>query len=225
MPLSNASSVTTYGIVAITLVVAAMIMIGARSKGVAFAIPVIMAAQLYLASSGILRQWERRPPPLMTMLAAGFVMTALLAFRASVGKQMALTLSFAALIGAQAFRLPLELVMHHAASDGVMPVQMSYSGSNFDVITGVTAILVAFLAANGSAPRWLLIAWNALGSLLLLNVIVIAVISTPGIAAFGSDHLNTWVAYAPFVWLPGILVPGALLGHLVVWRKLWTTSR
>ncbi|MDX1982954.1 MAG: hypothetical protein SFV51_21975 [Bryobacteraceae bacterium] len=83
--------------------------------------------------------------------------------------------------------LPLELVMHHAAAEGRMPVQMSYSGWNFDIVTGITAIPVA---------------------------------STPVFAAFGPDRLNTWIADAPFVWLPCVLVPAALLGHLLLWRKL-----
>ena len=59
-----------------------------------------------------------------------------------------------------------------------------------------------------------------MGSILLFNIIVVAVRSAPIFAAYGQDRLNTWVAYAPFVWLPGVLVPAALLGHLLLWRKL-----
>jgi len=32
--------------------------------------------------------------------------------------------------------------------------------------------------------------------------------------------LNTWIADPPFIWLPGVLVPAALLGHLLLWRKM-----
>ena len=76
---------------------------------------------------------------------------------------------------------------------------MTYTGSNFDIVTGVSAIIVAALAARGLAPRWLLLAWNALGSLLLVAILVIAVASLPTFAAFGSEpaRLNTWVAYFP----------------------------
>ncbi len=210
---------TTYGIIILALAVGSLIGAGARRKAVTIAIALIMAAQWWLASAGILRHWDRKPPPILLMLLVCFAGTTAFAF-SRIGKEMAATLSFAALIGVQAFRLPLELVMHHAATEGVMPPQMSYSGSNFDIVTGATAILVAFLAAKGSAPRWLLIGWNTLGSLLLLNIVVIAVRSMPMIRAYGDDHLNTWVAYPPFVWLPGVLVQAALLGHLLVWRKL-----
>jgi len=121
-----------------------------------------------------------------------------------------------------AFRLPLELVMHEAAAEGVMPPQMTFTGSNFDIVTGTTALLVAGLAARGWAPRWLLLGWNALGTLLLVVIVTIAVASVPAFAAFGHEpsRLNTWVAYFPFVWLPAGLVSGAVLGHVLLWRRM-----
>lgn len=126
------------------------------------------------------------------------------------------------LVAFHAFRLPLELVMHQAAAEGVMPPQMTFTGMNFDIATGVTALLVAALAARGWAPRWLLLGWNALGTLLLVVILTIAVLSLPAFAAFGREpaRLNTWVAYFPFVWLPAGLVSAAVLGHVLLWRRL-----
>ena len=129
-----------------------------------------------------------------------------------------------ALVLAQAFRFPLELVMHEAAIEGVMPVQMSYAGRNFDIVTGITALPVALLLALGFGGRRLAIAWNLLGSVLLLNIVSVAFLSTPTFALFGPERLNTWVAYAPFVWLPAVMVACALIGHLVIWRRLLTPT-
>jgi hypothetical protein len=83
-------------------------------------------------------------------------------------------------------------------------------------------VVVALLAARGQAPRWLVIAWNTLGSLLLLTILGVAVASLPVFAAFGREpaRLNTWVAYFPFVWLPAGLVSAAVLGHVLLWRRL-----
>jgi hypothetical protein len=130
------------------------------------------------------------------------------------------------LVGFHAFRLPLELVMHRAASEGTMPAQMSFTGWNFDIVTGASALVVAALAAQGDAPRWLLAAWNALGSLLLLAIVLIALASLPIVRAFGDEpsQLNTWVAYFPFVWLPAGPVAAALFGHIVLWRRLFSAS-
>jgi hypothetical protein len=126
------------------------------------------------------------------------------------------------LVGFHAFRVPLELVMHRAAVVGVMPPQMTYTGWNFDITTGIGALLVASLVARGRAPRWLVLAWNAWGTLMLVTIVTIAIASLPTFAAFGREpaRLNTWVAYFPFVWLPAGLVSAAVLGHVLLWRRL-----
>jgi len=139
-----------------------------------------------------------------------------------LGTTLASSVPVAWLVGFHAFRFPLELVMHRAATDGTMPPQMTFTGSNFDIVTGVSALLVGGVAATGRAPRWLLLAWNTLGTGLLVAILVIAVASLPLFQAFGSEpsRVNTWVAYFPFVWLPAGLVSAAALGHLLLWRRL-----
>jgi hypothetical protein len=62
--------------------------------------------------------------------------------------------------------------------------------------------------------------WNVLGLLLLVNIVTIAIVSTPRFAAFGPDRLNTFITYPPFVWLPAVMVLAALAGHLVIFRAL-----
>lgn len=103
-----------------------------------------------------------------------------------------------------------------------MPPQMTYTGSNFDIVTGLSAAAVAGLCAWERAPRWLLVAWNALGSALLVTILAIALASMPMFRAFGGEpeRVNTWVAFFPFVWLPAGPVTVALLGHLLLWRRL-----
>ena len=179
----------------------------------------LMALQFGAAASGVLHRWERTPPPFMLLMLVSFGCT-IWAGAGPVGRAMT-SIPFAWLIGFQLFRFPLELLMHEAAAEGIMPVVMSFSGYNFDILTGLTAPAVAWLASRGRAPRWLLLGWNAMGSLLLAVIVSIAVAATPRFAAFGPGQLNTWVADPPFVWLPGVMVQAALLGHIVVWRKLW----
>jgi hypothetical protein len=180
-----------------------------------------MAAAALCARSGVLLDFARRPPPMMLVMAAS-VGAGLAVGLGPVGARLARGLPLAALVGFQAFRLPLELVMHQAAREGVMPVQMSFSGLNFDVVTGASALVVAALLPLGRAPRALVVAWNAAGALLLAAIGAIAVVSMPAIHAFGTapERLNTWVGAFPFVWLPTVLVVAALAGHIVVARKL-----
>jgi hypothetical protein len=95
---------------------------------------------------------------------------------------------------------------------------MSYSGRNFDIVTGVTALVVAFLVLAGRAGRGLVVAWNVLGLFLVLNVVTIGILSTPRFRYFGDDRLNVWITYPPFVWLPAVMVLAAISGHLIIFR-------
>jgi hypothetical protein len=147
-----------------------------------------------------------------------------LAFSA-FGTRLVRGLPLWALVASQAFRLPLEVLMHQAALEGVMPVQMSYSGWNFDVVSGLTAVPVAWMLARRHAGRRLAASWNALSAMLLAVILTVAVLSTPVFAAFGPDRMNTFVAHPPFVWLPTVMVVFAMLGHILVARKLGSERR
>jgi hypothetical protein len=101
-----------------------------------------------------------------------------------------------------------------------MPSQMSYSGQNFDILSGITAGALGLWLARGRVPRRVVLLWNLLGFALLVNIVAVAVVSTPLFRWFGDERVNTFVTYPPFVWLPGVLVMAALMGHVLVWRRL-----
>jgi len=176
------------------------------------------------ADRGVLRQWDATPPPL-AMLFVGIVALAIAIAFTDYGRRLATGLPFAVLIALQGFRLPLEMAMHEMYERGIMPIQLSYSGRNFDVLTGVSAFVVAWLVATGRAGRGLVAAWNVCGLALLVNVVTIAVLSTPLFAYFGEERLNVFVTYPPFVWLPAVMVLAAFAGHLLVFRALHVSPR
>ncbi len=176
-----------------------------------------LAATWIAAASGVLQQWDRVPPPFAVLVVALVVVAFGLAW-SRAGTRLARTVPLWALVAVQGFRFPLEVAMHAMAERGVMPAQMSYSGRNFDIVTGISALVVAALVARGAAGRRTVALWNIVGAGLLLNVVVVAILSTPTFRLFGDDALNTWVADPPFVWLPAVLVVAALSGHILVFR-------
>jgi hypothetical protein len=178
-----------------------------------------MGGTWVVAARGSLRQWHSSPPPLMILVAL-IVALAVTIASTSYGRRLALGLPLWILVAAQSFRLPLELAMHEMYERGVMPVQMSYEGLNYDIVTGITAIVVALVARAGRGGRALVAAWNVLGLALLVNIVTVAILSTPRFAYYGTDRLNEWVADPPYVWLPAVLVLAALAGHLLVFRAL-----
>jgi hypothetical protein len=174
-----------------------------------------------LAASGVLARFDVLPPPMALMMGAVLTLGVVLA-RSDLGGALARGTPLWALVGLQAFRLPLELVMHQAAVDGVMPPELSYSGYNFDILTGASALVLAPLLASGKVGRGWVWAWSALGIAALAMIVFIAVASSPMVRLFGDDpaHINTWVLQVPYVWLPTVLVVAAIAGHGVVLRAL-----
>jgi len=171
------------------------------------------------AESGVLRRWDQDPPPFALLVAAILVVSLLIAF-SRLGRYLARYVPLWALVAVQGFRLPLELAMHAMYERGIMPGVMSYSGRNFDIVTGATAIAVAILVRLGIGGSRLVAGWNVLGLALLVNVVTVAILATPRFAYFGRESLNTWVMYPPFVWLPAVMVLAALTGHLLIFRAL-----
>jgi hypothetical protein len=184
-----------------------------------------MAGFAALAESGTLARFDMKPPPIGLALLAVLAVSLGLGF-SKVGDTFARGVPLSWLVLVQGFRLPLEWVMHRAALEGVMPVEMSFGGYNFDVITGASALIVGTLAVRGKAPRALLYAWNILGSLLLATIVTVAVLASPLFHFFGRDpaHVNTFIAQFPFVWLPAVLVSAAVFGHVVIFRALRASS-
>jgi hypothetical protein len=180
-----------------------------------------MATTWWLAAMG--RLHFEAPPTILGVFLGTGIIAALIAF-SPLGLRLALGLPLWRLVGMQGFRLLVELLLHRAYSEGLMPVQMTYVGRNFDIVTGVTAVAVALWAKIGRPSRWVVLAWNLLGTGLLLNILVVALLSSPlPIRRFWNEPSNVWVTHAPWVWLPAVLVLAALLGHLLVFRRLWHT--
>ena len=167
------------------------------------------------------------PPPTMVPV---FVITFALAIGLALsplGKRIAIGLPIAALVGYQSFRVLVELLLHRAYREGLMPVQMSYSGRNFDIVSGISALILgAWLVVRPIWSRSLVFAWNTLGLALLANIIGVALLSAPTpLRVFMNEPANVWITRAPWVWLPTVMVLAALLGHVLVYRRLAIEAR
>lgn len=174
-----------------------------------------------VAAAGRL-SFETRPPTMPVLVLAAW-MAALWLGLGPLGRRLAEGLPLAVLVGVQCFRLPLELMMHRAYAEGVMPRQMSYEGLNWDILTGASALVVAALLAARRMPLWGVRLWNFAGAALLLNVLAIALLSAPGLRFF--DTPNVWITFFPFVWLPSVMVVTAIAGHIIIFRRLRTEAQ
>ncbi len=201
---------------------------GGRARVLSIAVFVLayLALPAGLAGSGALDRYDPPPPPALLLLLGLGVLTVCVAM-SSVGERVVAALPLAVLVGFQAFRVPVEWVLHRWHAEGIVPVQMTWSGLNLDVASGATAALLgALLLRRPRLPRPLVFAWNLLGLGLLVNIVGVAVLSTPtALRAFPDGPPNLLPSTFPFVWLPCFLVQLALFGHVIVFRRLRADAR
>ncbi|MEE9405409.1 MAG: hypothetical protein V3V20_10990 [Algisphaera sp.] len=216
----NASPELTFGFIALPVLLALFLGAICRSWRILAAALLWLAFTGAIAASGFLTDFSARPPRLLLLLGPTFLLTFILSF-SSLGSRL-MKLPLALLVGYQAFRIVIELLIHQAVVEGVAPPQMTWSGFNWDIASGITALMLAPWVSK--APRYVVLVWNTLALALLLCVVTVAILSVPGpFQQMKPD--NTWVAYFPFVWLPTVAVVAALLGHIAVYRKLWQISK
>lgn len=160
------------------------------------------------------------PPPGMIFFVFCFTLAFVVAF-SRLGKRLA-ALPFAALVGFHGFRFPLELVLHNWYEAGTLPVQMTYEGHNLDIVTGLLAIAIGAWAVTGRAPRAAIWFFNIVGSLLLWGVIFIAVTSSPvPIRQYMNDPPVLLLFHFPYSWIVSVAVTGAMIGHFILFRRLF----
>lgn len=134
-----------------------------------------------------------------------------------IGGRIAGAISLSALVAFQAFRLPLELILHKWAEDGVIPGSMTWTGQNWDIVTGILAIAIAPFASRSVRLAWV---FNFVGFTLLLNVARVAILSSP--VPFGWDVTPKLLLafHLPYALIVPICVAGALAGHVILTRAL-----
>jgi hypothetical protein len=174
-----------------------------------------------LAALGLLDRYDIVPPPPLLLMLGLSILTAALAF-GSLGARLADRVALGAIVALQAFRIPVELLLHRLYLEGDVPVQMTYAGRNFDIVSGITGLLLgAWLLSGRPVPRHLVLAWNVLGLALLANILVIAVLSTPvPFRRWTEGPTHELPSTFPWIWLPSFLVQVALGSHLLVFRRL-----
>ena len=199
------------------------IWISARREGVdslkrTVAVAGVLVLWILLTAMPALSGWaEARPMPRVLLFVATVNLASLAAALSPVGRWLAAGIPIGCLVGFQAFRFPLELILHAWAQDGVIPQTMTWSGSNWDIISGVAALTLAPLVHRA---RWAAWTANLIGLILLANVMRVAVLSMPLPFAWQVTPPLQLPFHLPFVWILPICVGGALFGHVVLTQAL-----
>lgn len=174
-----------------------------------------LGAQSWLVASGLLPKLPLNGLPVFIgsnlLICLGLALS-------PVGRTLAANLSLPLLVGFQCFRLPLEVVLHSWAAQGTIPETMTWTGQNWDIISGIAALLCAPLCYRSNVAARLA---NWIGGALLLNVMRVAILSSPLPFAWQTQPPLQLAFYLPYALIVPVCVGGALLGHVVLTRALW----
>ena len=182
-----------------------------RLSGAVVAYCVFIAGVVY---SGLL---ESLFIPLGPMFLLGTVSFAIAIGFTPLVTKVSTRVSLAWLVGFQGFRLPLELVLHDWYASGTIPETMTWSGSNWDILSGIFALLSCFFVND---RRWLAWVFNIVGIILLLNVGRVAIMSSPVPFRWQVDPPLELILFLPYAYIVPICVGGAAIGHTLLTRKL-----
>lgn len=193
------------------------------AKIVTFSIGFWLLFTAVLAKGGFYEAADTMPPRvvLFGVLPANLLIIALFVFaRRSFIENLPLkTLTILHII-----RIPVEIVLLWLFQERWIPQSMTFEGSNYDIVSGITAPIVYFLAFRGkTVNKPLLIIWNIVALILLVIISATAALAFPWPMqqiAFGQP--NRAVMYFPLVWLPAVVVPIVLFCHLASLWKLLT---
>jgi hypothetical protein len=185
------------------------------AKLLGFLIPFWLLFQATLAISGFYLKTDSTPPRLALFAVLPTLITILLLF-IFARKSLIERLPLRALTLLHIIRIPVELSLFWLFQNGLVPQLMTFEGRNFDILSGITAPVIFWLAfRNGKPNRPLLIVWNVFALILLINIVANAFLSIPSsFQQFAFEQPNRAVLYFPFIWLPSLVVPIVLFSHL-----------
>lgn len=189
-----------------------------NTKGIIF-IGSWIIIQSILAYKGVFQDTESIPPKLMIM---GIVPSiAVIIYIIIKQYNWIKKLSLEQLHWIHLVRLPVEFGLLWLFQDGLISKYQTFEGWNFDIIAGITAPIMIFIAIRFGIKRNLLIAWNIFGLLLLSNIVITSVLCFPfPLQQLSFDQPNIAMLYFPYNLLPSLIVPIVYFSHFASLKRL-----
>lgn len=116
----------------------------------------------------------------------------------------------------QSFRIAVELLIYGAFLNGVFPKRATFEGLNYDILVGISALIVGVLVQRGIIKSKGILIWNII-SLAILSITVFSFIS----AYYFTDTMDGNLGFVrlPYIFLASLLLPFAVFYHVVSIRQ------
>ncbi|WP_245871765.1 hypothetical protein [Sediminicola luteus] len=120
----------------------------------------------------------------------------------------------------QAFRILVEFLIWGAFLNGILSKQVTFEGTNFDVLVGLSALVMGYLVQKGKVGKKGLLYWNIASLVVFAGTLASFVYSF-----YIAQEITLSLSQLPYFFLPGILVAIALFLHIFSIRqcllKVW----
>ncbi len=162
------------------------------------------------------------PPRIVLLGILPMLLLFIILFNTKNGKQFIDSLPLFHITLINCVRIPVEIVLYWLFIHQLVPQIMTFEGLNFDILAGISAPIIAYLGfISLKLNRNLLLIWNIISMVLLLNIIILAILSVPSpFQQISFDQPNIAILYFPFSLLPTFIVPVVIFGHLTSIRQL-----
>ena len=162
------------------------------------------------------------PPKIFIFGIFPTVAIIILLFVTNKGRNFIDGLSLKSLTLISCVRLPVELVLYWLFIEKTIPKTMTFEGTNFDIIAGISAPIVAFFCfKKDKITKNVILTWNFICLALVINVVIIGILSSPTpFQQMAFEQPNIAIINFPISWLPTFIVPIVMLSHLISIRKI-----
>ena len=194
-----------------------------KSKPILFGLIIWLIAQMALTLNHIYSEnLSAFPPKLFLLGILPPLLLIILLFLTKRGREFIDSLPLKNITYLNTIRIPVELVLYWLFIQKAIPELMTFEGRNFDILSGISAPIVAYLVfTKKTLSHNFLLIWNFICLGLLINIVTNALLSAPfPIQKLAFEQPNIAILHFPFSWLPTFVVPVVLFGHLVSIRQL-----
>lgn len=180
-----------------------------------------MILQTIISLSGFYTVTDSIPPRFALLLVPALLMILVL-FITSGGRKFLDGLDQKYLTILHNVRIPVEFILYWIFLHKGIPKEMTFEGRNFDILSGLSAPVIYYLAYKRKLiGNRIVLIWNLICLVLLINIVGMAIVSAPfPFQQMAFDQPNIGVLYFPFTWLPCCIVPLVLLSHLAQIRQI-----
>jgi len=191
-----------------------------RLRALLIGLPLWLLYVGLLSFSGVVSNTALSAPGIVYVAVPPVVFVLLVFARSGAGAGIAAAFPGWIIIGMQAFRIGVELLLHQLWADGLAPRVVTYSGGNLDILIGLSAPLIAWASTRGRWGERLALGWNVAGLLTLANAITLSALAAPGLNVIHSEVPDVAIGAFPFTYIAGFFAPLALALHAFSIRGL-----